>query len=41
MYNFIKNIIVARIEAELDNINNVCIEAGRDIDQAIEDALKF
>ena len=41
MFNYIKNIISARIEAEMDNIMNVCIEAGKEIDASIEEALKF
>ena len=41
MLNYIKTIIAARIEAEMDNIMSVCIEAGRDIDASIEEALKF
>lgn len=41
MFNYIKNIITARVEAEMQNIMDVCIEAGRDIDASIEEALKF
>ena len=41
MYNFIKNIITVRIEAEMVNIMDVCIEAGKEIDASIEEALKF
>ena len=41
MLNYIKNIITARIEAEMQNIMDVCIEAGKDIDASIEEALKF
>ena len=41
MFNYIKNIITARIEAEMDNIMTVCIEAGKEIDAEIEKALKF
>lgn len=41
MFNYIKTIIAARIEAEMDNIMNVCIEAGKEIDALIEEALKF
>lgn len=41
MFNYIKNIITARIEAEMQNIMDVCIEAGKEIDASIEEALKF
>ena len=41
MINYIKELISARIEAEMQNILNVCIEAGKDIDAEIEKALKF
>lgn len=41
MFNYIKTIITARIEAEMQNIMNVCIEAGKEIDTEIEKALKF
>ena len=34
-------VIEARIEAELENIMNVCIEAGAEIQAAIDEALKF
>lgn len=41
MFNYIKNIISARVEAEMQNIMDVCIEAGKDIDASIEEALKL
>lgn len=41
MLNYIKNIIAARIEAEMQNIMDVCIDAGKEIDASIEEALKF
>ena len=41
MINYIKELISARIEAELENVMSVCIEAGKEIDAEIEKALKF
>lgn len=37
----IKTLIQNRIDVELDNIMEVCIQAGKDIDALIEEALKF
>ena len=41
MINYIKELISARIEAEMQNIMDVCIEAGKEIDASIEEAFKF
>ena len=41
MINYIKELIAARIEAEMQNIMDVCIDAGKEIDASIEEALKF
>lgn len=41
MLTLIKTLIQNRIDAELDNIMDVCIQAGKDIDALIEEALKF
>lgn len=41
MFKFIKRLILTQIDIELDNINSVCVAAGKDIDAAIDAALKF